>query len=99
MSFGWIVTASIAKKANAIAASVAASPSMLSSRLNAFVIPTSQSERERASATHLRVDELDVGAGREHDRRRGDLDAELRERRQRPEVVDSPATKSSVIPA
>ena len=37
-----MVTASIAKKANAIAASVAASPSMLSSRLKAFVIPTSQ---------------------------------------------------------
>ena len=36
------VTASIAKKPNAIAASVAARPSMLSSRLNAFVTPTSQ---------------------------------------------------------
>ncbi len=42
MSLGWIVNASIAKNEQAIAASVAASPSMLSSRLNAFVIPTSQ---------------------------------------------------------
>ena len=41
-SSGWTVTASIAKNPNAIAASVAASPSMLSSRLNAFVMPTSQ---------------------------------------------------------
>ena len=37
-----IVTASTAKNAAAIPASVAASPSMLSSRLKAFVIPTSQ---------------------------------------------------------
>ena len=36
---GCTVYASIAKNAQAIAASVAASPSMLSSRLNAFVIP------------------------------------------------------------
>ena len=42
VSFGWTVTASSAKYPDAIAASVAASPSMLSSRLNAFVIPTSQ---------------------------------------------------------
>ena len=36
------VTASIAKYAHAIPATVAAIPSMWSSRLNAFVIPTSQ---------------------------------------------------------
>ena len=41
-SFGCWVTASIAKANAPIAARVAASPSMLSSRLNAFVIPTSQ---------------------------------------------------------
>ncbi len=41
-SFGCWVTASIAKANAPIAASVAASPSMLSRRLNAFVIPTSQ---------------------------------------------------------
>ena len=40
--FGWSVAASMAKKSEAIAASDAASPSMLSSMLNAFVIPTSQ---------------------------------------------------------
>ena len=39
---GWTVNASIAKNPHAIAASVAARPSMLSSRLNAFVIPTIQ---------------------------------------------------------
>ena len=38
----WIVTESMAKKAAATVASVPASPSMLSSKLNAFVIPTSQ---------------------------------------------------------
>ncbi len=41
--FSCTVTASIAKNTAAIAASVAARPSMLSSRLKAFVIPTSQS--------------------------------------------------------
>ena len=40
--FGWTVKASMAKNRQAIAASVAARPSMLSSRLNAFVIPISQ---------------------------------------------------------
>jgi hypothetical protein len=41
-SSGCTVTASTAKKKNEIDASVAASPSMLSSRLNAFVRPISQ---------------------------------------------------------
>src|SRR5262245_42671419 len=41
-SLWWTVTASIAKKRAAMPASVAARPSMLSSRLKAFVIPTSQ---------------------------------------------------------
>ena len=52
-SFGWTVTASIAKNPNAIAASVAARPSMLSSRLNAFVIPTSQSSAIASASTVL----------------------------------------------
>jgi hypothetical protein len=50
---GWIVTASIAKKAAAIAASVAARPSMLSSRLNAFVIPISQTSAIAIPRTSL----------------------------------------------
>ena len=41
-SSSWSVAASIAKYPQATAASVAARPSMLSSRLNALVIPTSQ---------------------------------------------------------
>ena len=40
---GWYCVAAAAKKTAAIAARLAARPSMLSSRLNAFVIPTSQS--------------------------------------------------------
>ena len=54
---GWTVTASIAKKPNAIAASVAASPSMLSSRLNAFVTPDQPDDRDRV-ADALVADEL-----------------------------------------
>ena len=84
---GWIVTASIAKNANAIPASVAASPSMLSSRLNAFVIPTSQSERERPrddwtwiSCTSVPVASTMTAAAI--------CSAELRERRQGVQVVD-----------
>ena len=83
---GWIVTASIAKNANAIPASVAASPSMLSSRLNAFVIPTSQ--RSASAQATTCVDQLHVGAGREHEDCGRDLQRELRERRHRAQVVD-----------
>ena len=78
----WTVTASIAKKPNAIAASVAASPSMLSSRLNAFVTPDEPDDRDRV-ADDLVADELHVRAGREHDRGGGDLRGELRDRAQR----------------
>ena len=76
-SSGWTVTASIAKNPNAIAASVAASPSMLSSRLNAFVIPTSQ-KIASGHATMCVWISCDAGAGREHDHRGGDLQRELR---------------------
>ena len=92
-SLGWTVTASIAKKPNAIAASVAASPSMLSSRLNAFVIPTSQS-----SATSV-GDDLRCGRAGRRCRSRArspaarELRRELRERRQRAEVVDQPGER------
>ena len=47
-SFGCAVTASIAKHAHATTPRLAARPSMLSSRLNAFVRPTSQ----RIATTH-----------------------------------------------
>ena len=50
---GWVVNASIAKNAHAMAARVAASPSMLSSRLNAFVIPISQRTPITVAATSL----------------------------------------------
>ena len=45
------MTASIAKKVAAITASDPARPSMLSSRLKAFVIPTSQSTPSAAART------------------------------------------------
>jgi hypothetical protein len=50
---GCTVYASAAKKAQAIAASVAARPSMLSSRLNAFVIPTSHTSPSTVAAMLL----------------------------------------------
>ena len=83
---GCTVYASMAKNAQAIAASVAASPSMLSSRLNAFVMPMSQATPITVAATGL-LDDLDAHARDEHERRRGALRAELRERRQVEEVV------------
>ena len=49
----WTVTASMAKKTAAINASVPASPSMLSSRLKALVIPTSQSRPMTQARTSL----------------------------------------------
>ena len=48
---GWMVNASIAKNAHPIVASDAASPSMLSSKLNAFVIPSSQTTASAVAAT------------------------------------------------
>ena len=67
---GWTVTAaSIAKNPNAIAASVAASPSMLSSRLNAFVIPErARGARSLPARTSLWTS-CTVRPGREHDPR------------------------------
>src|SRR5207244_1946930 len=60
--------------------------SMLSSRLNAFVIPTSH----RSPMPHARTapDELDLEAARDDDHRGGELRRELREDVQVPEVVD-----------
>ena len=58
----WTVTASMAKKTAAINASVPASPSMLSSRLKAFVIPTSQS-RPIDPGEDVVGDDLDREAG------------------------------------
>ncbi len=45
----------MAKKTQAIAASVAARPSMLSSRLNAFVIPISQRRPSAVAATSFEM--------------------------------------------
>jgi len=53
MLLGSTVYASIAKNAHAIAASDAARPSMLSSRLNAFVMPTSQTIPSAHASTSL----------------------------------------------
>ena len=52
---GCCVTASTAKNAAAIVASVAARPSMLSRRLNAFVIPTSQITATMSAMTSLPI--------------------------------------------
>ena len=62
---------------------------MLSSRLNAFETPISQSDGDRVAEDRV-VDELDVRAGREHDRRRRALGGELRERAEAEEVVGEP---------
>ena len=72
-----------------MAASVAASPSMLSSRLKALVMPTSQTTAS-GTASQSRLDELDREAGGDGDRRRHDLGRELDERRQPHQVVDQP---------
>ena len=62
---------------------------MLSSRLKAFVIPTSQ----RIASGHATIgvcDELDARPGDDDEHSGGELRAELRERRQRMDVVDQP---------
>ena len=65
---------------------------MLSSRLNAFVIPTSQTRpmqsRERRSS-----DDLDGEPAREHDPGGRELGGELRERAERVEVVREPGER------
>ena len=76
-------------------ASVAASPSMLSSRLNAFVIPTSQRIASGHATTCVWIS-CDAGAGREHDHRGRELRASFSERRAaRAGRRRGPATKSS----
>ena len=91
--------ASIAKYAQATVASVAASPSMLSRRLNAFVIPTSQT-----IATCHRDDvvgeELHVKARRDHDRSGRELREQLRAPGRRPYARrGARTTKITVQPA
>ena len=82
-------TACAANTAHETAASVAARPSMLSSRLKAFVIPTSQT-RPISVASDVRVDDLDGQPAREHDPRCGELGRELHPRAERVEVVREP---------
>ena len=59
---------------------------MLSSRLNALVMPTSHSEPDRPREDVV-SDDLDVQAARQHDHGGGDLCGELREGAQVPQVV------------
>ena len=82
----WIA-ADEAKNAAEITARLPASPSMLSSRLKAFVIPTSQKSADRDREPGA-VHDLDVRAGREDDRGASELRGDLGERRQRADVVD-----------
>ena len=89
MSFECSVTASIAKYAHETTASVAASPSMLSRRLKAFVMPTSQSEPD-CPGDDVVADDLDGQAARDHDHGGDDLRCELRHDAQMPEIVDEP---------
>ena len=86
---GWTVKASIAKNAQAIAASVAARPSMLSRRLKAFVIPTSHTTPITVASESFETISTRM-PGDEHERRRADLGGDLRERRQAVDVVDEP---------
>ena len=92
VSFGWTVTASSAKYPAAIAASVAARPSMLSSRLNALVIPTSQITPSGTAIQSLETSST-VSPLQSARAASSELRAELRPRRQRPEVVDEPGEK------
>ena len=87
VSLGCSVSASIAKYAQAIVASVAASPSMLSRRLKAFVIPTSQ-RSPMPHAEHVVLDDLDLQPARERDHRGPDLRGELDQRAQVAKVVE-----------
>ena len=80
-------SAATAKTAQETVASDAARPSMLSSRLKAFVIPTSQT-RPDDRREHVVADDLDGQPGGEHDAGRRELGRELRDRLQRVDVVD-----------
>ena len=62
---------------------------MLSSRLKAFVIPTSQTIAT-TRREHVVPDQLDAEPGRRSRSRRGELGRELRERAQVADVVDQP---------
>ena len=62
---------------------------MLSSRLNAFVIPTSQ-KSATTIAEHVVRDELDAKPGGDRDPGGRELGDELRDRAQVPDVVDEP---------
>ena len=84
---GCTVAASIAKKTNAMPASDEASPSTLSSRLKAFVIPTGQNILDCPGDDRV-VDELFRGPGCEDDRARGDLHRQFGERVQMAYVID-----------
>ena len=70
---------------------------MLSSRLNAFEMPISQTTAI-ASRDHLVVDDLDVRTGGEDDRRRAALGGELRERPDAAEVVGEPGEEDERDP-
>ena len=78
-----------AKYRHATAASVAASPSMLSSRLNALVIPTSQKSAITTPRASFAISSTREPCG-DRDPGRGELRRELRERAQVPDVVDEP---------
>ena len=56
-------------------------------------------EQREPPADHVAVDQLHVRAGREDDDRRRELQAELRERRQRADVVDEPGDEEDRDPA
>ena len=70
---------------------------MLSSRLNAFVIPIDQTTAIASAITSLWTIWTLVPV-REHDRRRADLGGELRQRSQVPEIVDEPGEEDERDP-
>ena len=80
-------SAATAKTAQETAASDAARPSMLSSRLKAFVIPTSQTSPSAVASTSLPTIST-VSPGGEHDAGRRELGRQLRDRLERVDVVD-----------
>ena len=70
---------------------------MLSSRLNAFVIPTSQKTRDHDAQQVVR-DELDAEPGGDRDPGGRELGDELRDRAQVPDVVDEPRDEQQPAP-
>ena len=88
-SSGWTVTASIAKNAERDPGERRREAVHVVEQVERVRHPDEPEDRERPR-DDVRVDQLHVRAGREHDHRGGDLQRELQLRRERTHVVDEP---------